>query len=96
MKESDLYKKSQEVFAAFNAKRLYTKALCCGIVYKRKRVKSLLVEGLNDSLRDFKHANLEKHPGSRLTEPARYADMLVKIADQNVITCGPPKNRPSL
>lgn len=80
--ESD--KQAPEVSAAFYAKRLYTKALRCGIVYEEKRVKLLFVKGLDESACDNLRVYLGQHPGAPLTELARCTDTLIMIADRSV------------
>lgn len=76
------------------AKRLYTKALRCGMVYEEKRVKSLFVEGLEDAVCDNVRLYWSRNPSEPLTQLARYADTVTKIADSRS-TGSSSANRPN-
>lgn len=52
IKELERYKQLSGTSAAFYVKRLYLKALCCGIANEEKRVKSLFVEDTDEKICD--------------------------------------------
>lgn len=79
-----------------DAKRLYAEALRCGLVHEERKVMSLFVERLENLACNNMHVNLGLHPRTPLTEMARYANMLIKIANKNVRTSDLSKDRPSL
>lgn len=84
IKELELYKQVPGISPASYAKRLYTKALRCGIVSKEKVLKSLFVEILVESVCDNMRVYLGQHSHAPLKDLARYVDTLIKIADRNV------------
>lgn len=81
IKQLKYFKKTPGVSAALYAKVLYTKTQRYGIIYEEKRVKKLFVQGLGALICDNMCVFLEQHPCLPLTELARYADSLIKIAD---------------
>lgn len=77
-KELESYEKAPELSAELYAKKLYTKALRCGVGYEEKGAKSLLIEGLGASAYDNMRSYLEQHPHTSLTELAHHKDKLIR------------------
>lgn len=71
IKKLELYNRSLGVSVALYAKRLYTKAPSCEIVYEVKRVKALFVAGLDESVCDSLRVYLGQHTHAPLTGLAR-------------------------
>lgn len=73
--------------------RLYTEPLRCGIVYEKIRVKSLLPEGLGESVGGITCVYLEQHFRAPLKELSFHADKLINIADKNLRVSEPAMHR---
>lgn len=94
IKEWEPYKPAPVVSAALYSKKLYSKALRCGIVYPEKRIKSWFDEALGESICENMRVILKKHPYAPMTEPTRYPDRLTKIADGSLKTGESSKYKP--
>lgn len=65
------------------AKKINTKALQCSLMEKEKRVKSLLVEGLEQAVCDNVRLHWSRNPSELLTQLARCVDTVAMIADRH-------------
>lgn len=88
-------KQAPNVSATLYAKRLYTRTLYRGIVYKERSAKIILVKGWIDSLCDNKCDYLEWRLRAAFTQLALYPDMLIKIGDRSVKASKSSKEKPS-
>lgn len=84
VKESESYKQGSGVSMALQAYRLYTKALRCGLVYRERRVKLLLVKCLDELVYDSMHVYLRQISRIPLIKLAKCADTLVKTEGRSV------------
>lgn len=79
IKEFKSHEQVPGISSAVYAKRLHTKALRSGIVYEEKHVKSLLIEGIDDSICYNMRVRLGRYPRAPLIELTRKVDTLMKI-----------------
>lgn len=70
------------------AKRVYTKALRCGMLYEGKRVNSLFVERLQDAVCNDFRLYWSRNPSNPLTQLVRYDATVTKIADHRSTASG--------
>lgn len=89
------YKQAPRISALVHVKRLYIKALQCGIVFEEKRVKWLFVKGMDESICNNMRIFLKQHPHAPSTELASYADMLIRTADRSAKTSESSKYKPT-
>lgn len=84
IKELEFVKEFSKVYSALYAKRLFTKVLGFGIVYEENCVKVLFIKGRDEAVCDNMRVYSGQQPRAPLTELARFADTLIKIADRSV------------
>lgn len=80
------YNQGPGILASDYAMKLYTRALRCGIVYEEKRVDSLFVERLEESVGNNVRLHWSRDPFEPLTQSARYADTMGELADRRDTT----------
>lgn len=95
IKDLESFMQASRVNAALYSKRLYTKALRCGTVNEKRRVKISIVDKWDESGCKNIRIYLRQPRLASLTEGACYADTLNMIANRNVKTSEASNDRPT-
>lgn len=75
------YRQSPGMAATECAKKLYTTALRLSLMYEKRGVKSLFIKGLGEAVCNNVRSYRSRNPSESLTQLARYAETVAKIAD---------------